>query len=62
MNYENIIIGAGPAGLQAAYYLKKYDIEYLILERSDKCGSFFDNYPCRSACTGCSTGTSGDAL
>jgi len=34
--YENIIIGAGPAGLQAGYYLQKNDIEYIILERKDK--------------------------
>ena len=25
--YENIIIGAGPADLQAAYYFQKYEID-----------------------------------
>jgi hypothetical protein len=43
--YENIIIGAGPASLQCAYFFKKYNINYLIIERNDKCGSFFDKYP-----------------
>uniref|UniRef100_A0A6C0I287 FAD/NAD(P)-binding domain-containing protein n=1 Tax=viral metagenome TaxID=1070528 RepID=A0A6C0I287_9ZZZZ len=43
--YENIIIGAGPAGLQAAYYFQKYEIDYIVLEKSDKCGSFFETFP-----------------
>lgn len=43
--YENIIIGAGPAGLQAAYYFQKYEIDYIVLEKSDKCGSFFEAFP-----------------
>ena len=45
MFYKNIIIGAGPAGLQCAYFFKKYDIEYIILEKSDVVGNFFNNYP-----------------
>ena len=32
MFVENIIIGASPAGLQAAYYFKKYNIEYIIIK------------------------------
>jgi thioredoxin reductase len=45
MSYENIIIGAGPAGLQLAYFFKKAGIEYLVLERNEIAGSFFDKYP-----------------
>ena len=45
MFYENIIIGAGPAGLQAAYFFKKYNINYLVLEKNKICGSFFNHYP-----------------
>jgi hypothetical protein len=44
-NYPNIIIGAGPAGIQLAYYFKKEGIKYIILEKSTISGSFFDNYP-----------------
>ena len=43
--YSYIIIGAGPAGLQTAYFLKKYNINYVVLERSDVVGSFFKKYP-----------------
>jgi hypothetical protein len=43
--YENIIIGAGPSSLQCAYYFTKHNINYVILERNNKCGSFFDSYP-----------------
>jgi protoporphyrinogen oxidase len=45
MEYENIIIGGGPAGLQCAYFFNKQNINYILLERSDKCGSFFDSFP-----------------
>jgi thioredoxin reductase len=42
---DNIIIGGGPAGVQLGYYFKTDDIEYLILERNELCGSFFNVYP-----------------
>jgi len=45
MYFENIIIGAGPAGLQAGYYLHKYEIDYIILEKYDKCGASFETLP-----------------
>jgi thioredoxin reductase len=45
MHFENIIIGGGPAGLQLAYFFKKHKIEYIILERSNKSGSFFEKFP-----------------
>lgn len=43
--YDNIIIGAGPAGIQLGYFFKKLGIEYIILERNELVGSFFDKYP-----------------
>jgi len=42
---KNIIIGAGPAGLQLGYFMKKADVEYLILEKNEMAGSFFNVYP-----------------
>ena len=45
MYRETIIIGAGPAGLQAGYFCKKYDLDYLMIEKGDKCGMFFDKFP-----------------
>lgn len=45
LDYEYIIIGAGPAGLQAAYFLQKYNKKYIIIERSSEIGSFFKKYP-----------------
>ena len=38
---DNIIIGAGPAGLQLGYFFEKNSINYLIFEKNDICGSFF---------------------
>lgn len=45
MEYENIIVGAGPAALQLAYYFEKNKIDYIILERETSCASFFNKYP-----------------
>jgi hypothetical protein len=42
---KNIIIGAGPAGIQLGYFFQKAGIEYVILEKAEKAGSFFDKYP-----------------
>ena len=42
---RNIIIGAGPAGVQLGYFFKKAGIDYVILERNQMAGSFFDKYP-----------------
>jgi lysine/ornithine N-monooxygenase len=45
MKYDNIIIGAGPAGLQLGYFLSKLNINYVIFERNNIAGSFFDKFP-----------------
>ncbi len=45
MNYETIIVGAGPAGLQLGYFLQKGGHSYCILERAGAAASFFDRYP-----------------
>jgi thioredoxin reductase len=44
-NHDYLIIGAGPAGLQLAYYLQKNNRNYLILERAANAGAFFETYP-----------------
>ena len=45
LDYEYIIIGSGPAGLQAGYFLEKYKKKYVILEKSSNVGDFFKKYP-----------------
>ena len=42
---KNIIIGCGPAGLQLGYYFNIINEEYVILEKSNIAGSFFDKFP-----------------
>ena len=42
---KNIIVGAGPAGIQLGYFFQKAGLEYVILERNELAGSFFDHYP-----------------
>ncbi|MBJ6369620.1 NAD(P)-binding domain-containing protein [Snuella sedimenti] len=45
MNKKIIIIGAGPGGLQLAYYLEKNNMDYLILERANHVGHTFEYFP-----------------
>jgi thioredoxin reductase len=42
---DYLIIGGGPAGLQLAYFLSKAGRHYLILERTNTPGSFFERFP-----------------
>ena len=42
--FEYIIIGAGPSGLQMGYYLEKAGRDYVILEAGNV-GEFFKAYP-----------------
>lgn len=45
MFVENIVIGAGPAGLQLGYFFEKKSIPYIIFEKEKCAGSFFTKYP-----------------
>lgn len=43
--FDYIIVGAGPAGLQLGYFLGKAGRDYLILERNERPGSFYEKFP-----------------
>lgn len=43
--FDYIIVGAGPAGLQLAYYMQKNGINYKIIEAGDESGTSFKRYP-----------------
>ncbi|XP_074682642.1 FAD-dependent oxidoreductase domain-containing protein 2 [Strix aluco] len=43
--HDYCVIGAGPSGLQAAYFLQRAGRDYVIFERSHAPGSFFALYP-----------------
>lgn len=36
------IIGAGPAGLQLAYYFQRDRLDYVVFERGARAGTFFE--------------------
>ena len=42
---KTLIVGSGPAGLQLGYFLDKIKEEYIILEKSNISGSFFNKFP-----------------
>lgn len=44
-DYEYLILGGGPAGLQLAYYLQRDGRDYQVLEGSARVGSFFEKHP-----------------
>lgn len=43
--YDHLIIGAGPAGLQLAYFLHQAGRSYVVIEREPHVASFFRRYP-----------------
>ena len=45
VNYEYLILGAGPAGLQMGHHLSRAGLSYLILEAGDGPGTFFRKFP-----------------
>jgi thioredoxin reductase len=42
---EYLVIGAGPAGLQMAYFLQQAGRDYLVLEAASAPGTFFSTFP-----------------
>jgi thioredoxin reductase len=42
---EYLVVGAGPAGLQMAYFLEKAGRKYLVLEGGPTPGTFFRSFP-----------------
>src|SRR6185436_11166726 len=45
VDFEYLILGAGPAGLHLGHHLSRAGRSYLILERGDGPGEFFRKYP-----------------
>ena len=45
MKHNYIIVGAGPAGLQMAFFLQKAGLDYVILESASKAGFFYKTFP-----------------
>ena len=43
--FDYVILGAGPGGLQLAYYLERRNADYVVLERDGQAGTFFDRFP-----------------
>ncbi len=43
--YDYLIVGAGPAGLQLSYFLEKAGRNYLVLEAGDAPGTCFKQFP-----------------
>ncbi|MBV1860898.1 MAG: NAD(P)-binding domain-containing protein [Nannocystaceae bacterium] len=42
---DYLILGAGPAGLQLAYFLERAGRNYVVLDGADHVGAFFSRYP-----------------
>ena len=43
--FDNIILGGGPGALQCGSFFEEKNINYTIIEKNDKAGSFFESYP-----------------
>lgn len=45
MYVDFLVVGAGPAGIQAAIFLQERNADYLVLEKNDFVGTHFRSYP-----------------
>ena len=45
LDFEYLIIGAGPAGLQLGYLLDRANRDYIILDANETVGSFYRQFP-----------------
>ncbi|KAF6031584.1 hypothetical protein EB796_010109 [Bugula neritina] len=45
VDYDYVIVGAGPAGLQMAYFLQQAGQRYIVYESEDKAAKFFQQHP-----------------
>lgn len=45
IHHDYCVVGAGPSGLQLGYFLQMADRNYVIFDRANKSGSFYDVYP-----------------
>lgn len=43
--HKYVVIGAGPGGVQAGYFLEQRGRDYVVLEKSDAAGAFFSEFP-----------------
>lgn len=43
--HDYVILGGGPAGIQLGYFFEKAERDYVVLERGNHAGSFFDVFP-----------------
>jgi len=44
-DFSYCIVGAGPGGVQSAYYLKKRKADFAVFERGPGAGTFYETYP-----------------
>eukprot|EP01065_Artemidia_motanka_P020266 TRINITY_DN24289_c0_g1_i1.p1 TRINITY_DN24289_c0_g1~~TRINITY_DN24289_c0_g1_i1.p1 ORF type:complete len:638 (+),score=164.14 TRINITY_DN24289_c0_g1_i1:43-1956(+) len=44
-DYDVIVVGAGPAGIQLSYSLSSRGFDFVVLERASKAGTFFERQP-----------------
>ena len=45
IDVDYLVLGAGPAGLQLAYFLEQANRDYLVLEAGEAPGTFFQTFP-----------------
>lgn len=43
--FDYLVVGAGPAGIQAAYFLEQAGRDYLVVEAGEAPGTFFTRFP-----------------
>src|SRR6185437_12624838 len=44
-DYDVVVVGSGPGGLQTSYFLRQFGIRHALLSRDERPGGMFQRYP-----------------
>src|SRR4029079_9839521 len=44
-DYDVVVVGSGPGGVQTSYFLRQFGIRHALLSRDERPGGMFQRYP-----------------
>jgi phytoene dehydrogenase-like protein len=44
-DYDVVVVGSGPGGLQISYWLRRFGVRHAVISRDDAPGGMFQRFP-----------------